>query len=52
MFGTRDVQLERVDAFCIRQDTREFDILVERAATDVNHVGGAQASQLGSFSAM
>ena len=41
-----DVQLERVHAFRIRQDSRELDVLVQRAAADVDDVGGAEPPQL------
>ena len=42
----RDVQLERGHAFRVRQDARELDILVERAAADVDDHRRAAVAQL------
>jgi hypothetical protein len=42
-----DVQLERVNAIGIRQDSRELDILVQRAAADVDDVRRTEPAQLG-----
>ena len=45
-----DVQLERVHPFGIRQDARQLDVLVERAAADVDDVRRASRRSSGSFS--
>ena len=42
-----DVQLERVHAFGIGEDARQLDVLVERAAADVDDDGRAEPAQLG-----
>src|SRR5262245_56367679 len=42
-----DVQLERVDAFGVRQNACQLDVFVESAPADVDDIGRAQAAQLG-----
>jgi hypothetical protein len=42
-----DVELERGHAVGVREDPRQLDVLIERAAADVDDDGGAALAQLG-----
>ena len=43
---TRDIQLERGDAFDVRKNARELDVLLQRRAADVHDDGGTPGTQL------